>query len=119
MSERLTIKNKELDYYYFDDDENDGYFTEKEYEVAGKLGQYEDIDEEIGINYITLNKLRKTNKIYYLNNNNEIMETVEIFSIDFINCNLKTIITSPFVDVWDFKDYGKTWALTREELENE
>ena len=84
--------------------------------IYNKLGQYEDVDEELGIDYITFNKLRKANKIYYLNDNNEIME-VEVYSIDLINCCLSAMIISPYINVWSFKEYGKTWALTREELE--
>ena len=85
--------------------------------IYNKLGQYEDVDEELGIDYITFNKLRKANKIYYLNDNNEIME-VEVYSINLINCCLSAMIISPYINVWSFKEYGKSWALTREGLEN-
>lgn len=153
MSERLTIKNKELDYYYFDDNENDGYFTNKEYEVAGKLGQLEDIEEELNLYVLEENQRCLSNflrlilaeeKGFYYKKDNEvhfcrwcirvglrIVETKPCYAVK--ETTLKSCYYGDVEEVkeladahyWDWKtclnfhleDYGKTWALTREELE--
>jgi len=75
-----------------------------------KLGQLEDIEEELGIDLITLFKALK--KGFYSKDgeyhhfSNLFFDSEEIY--DGYNN----------VDYY-FKDYGKTWALTKEELENE
>lgn len=93
-----------------------------------KLGQLEDIEEELGIDLIILFKALK-NGIYVKNRKNEIRR---------VSCNIGLVETGGhnslglrFQDTnykWrylvldtsrdnDVKDYGKTWALTKEELE--
>lgn len=76
-----------------------------------KLGLLEDIEDELGIELLTLIKASKegffkTNKfgkLSYINPNK---------SIDFKN---KCILVGSYTKL-SFKDYGKTWALTKEEL---
>lgn len=79
--------------------------------VHNKLGQLEDIEEELGIDLITL----FTNKEFYCRHSNEIIKR------DCLGILLPTkqIMLG---DLWSFTsydltDYGKTWALTKEELE--
>ena len=82
-------------------------------EIIAKLGQLEDIEEELGIGLITLFKALK-NGVYY-----KYKYGYEYRISKCRKCYLsdkKTLV----VDYHTYKylcDYGKTWALTREELE--
>lgn len=80
--------------------------------ALNKLAALEDIENDLGCNLIILFRALKSNKLFYITDENRIEEyvgTIEI--VDTTNIKL------PFVAVRDLKDYGKTWALTREELE--
>lgn len=89
-----------------------------------KLCQLEDIEEELGMELKVYHKLMnmlycsKTNILYA--KDKEIVQ-VGILEIDY--CKKKIIFykDSSYNDdyVYGFADYGKTWALTKEELENE
>lgn len=86
-----------------------------------KLAKLEDIEEEIGITLITLFKALKNGIYAKVKNTQEICQISEIISIG----EKSLILPSDFrrvvginVDL-DYKDYGKTWALTRQELEVE
>lgn len=76
-----------------------------------KLGQLEDIEEELGIDLAILFKAFKALKNGFYDENEEyhhfsnlFIDNIEIFdSYEKVSFNLK--------------DYGKTWALTKEELE--
>lgn len=87
-----------------------------------KLGQLEDIEQELGIDLITLFKALK--EPAYVVVNDKIVETYcghigeECKTIDF------EIDGKDYKNLYDIetfyvltKEYGKTWALTREELE--
>jgi hypothetical protein len=91
-----------------------------------KLGQLEDAEEENEIDLVTLFKALKDGawfkNPYYLSEINYI-KNLE-FNIDF-NKKRFDIRMDCFVKFYDystggafflFKDYGKTWALTKEEL---
>lgn len=84
-----------------------------------KLSQLEDIEEELGIDLITLNKLRKADKIY-----------VKFF--DEIQEWNKTKVDLRYCKIWygynagkgyglsqPLSNYGTGFALTKEELGNE
>ena len=82
-----------------------------------KLGQLEDIEEEIGIDLITLFKALK-NGIYWKDDNGKFYYfNLKDSVLDF---NEKMIVDNPIDDVYGetflLKEYGKTWALTKEEL---
>ena len=99
---------------------------DKEDIVLTKLKHYEDIEEELGIDLITLFKALK-NGIYLKFGSEKITGVYyehrailpRHFDKDykgyFIDLQLELSINFNFY----FKDYGKTWALTKEELENE
>ena len=78
-----------------------------------KLGQLEDIEEELGIDLITLYKLFKAKKVFSFSNCG-----VWEVSNDGINLYSKTI------SIWNgnckseypLSEYGKSFALTKEEL---
>ena len=107
-SKRLTYKVN--DYYYFDN-------VDELMDVSNKLGQYEDINEEIGIDYITLNKLRKAS-IIYVKFFNEIQKWDKT-KLDMRNCKIwyDYISGKGYTLSQPLSNYGKGFALTKEELE--
>ena len=109
---RLTKKN------------NIGYFPayeretkENYYDLVHKLGVLEDLEEEIGIDLITLFKALKQKFVFHKEN----------VKIELLGIHIKSgeLCLYGFVEdtthgvYLSFKEYGKTWVLTREELENE
>ena len=110
---RLTIKDENNAYWY--------YPKETDYDITcQKLGQLEDIEEELGIDLITLFKALK-NGVYYYSNSQLTKDSVNLinqFLCSGIHNELKyDLITSFERKIFNFKDYGKTWALAKEELE--
>ena len=126
---RLTKKN---DIGYFPAYERET--KENYYDLVHKLGVLEDIEEGNGIDLITLFKALKDG--FYIKYNDKIVhifpdkhitinfwyKTINVFIPPkfFIDCKKGMDYLSETIDeeYW-FKDYGKTFALTREELENE
>lgn len=86
----------------------------KEELVIQKLGQLEDIEEELGIDLKIIGNLI-ANGIYISTSLN--IEYLKGKHLCF-DKNEKCIFAfiSPHPIVLYFKDYGKTWALTKEEL---
>ena len=80
-----------------------------------KLGELEDIEEELGIDLIVLAKALKQGGVYVKSGPKVDWETpMQGFQI----CGDKTNGITLWSQVrLDPKDYGKTWALTKEELE--
>lgn len=107
-------------------------------DTANKLGQLEDIEDELGIDLLTFSKLLyaldkecvyvKVKKTKQYNGYSVDEETGEIerniiarFS-RYANGTREWFFTISFgnissVNHYLLKDYGKTWALTKEELE--
>ena len=88
-----------------------------ELDSVHKLGQLEDIEEEIGIDLITLFKALK-NGIYWKDDNGKFYYfDLKGSVLDF---NEKMIVDNPIDDVYGetflLSEYGKTWALTEDEL---
>lgn len=80
-----------------------------------KLGQLEDIEDELGIDLITLFKALKG--IYVKPNNIYVGSPYLCFSE---NENRELEFQFKVVDTWyKVKDYGKTWALDKKELTKE
>ena len=79
-----------------------------------KLGQYEDLEEEIGIDLITLFKATqqgiwmKRNKDFYFFDN---------LIVDFKHKCLVQIVSNDEVETFPFDSYGEDCGLSREELE--
>lgn len=90
-----------------------------------KLCQLEDIEQELGIELTTLFKAIK-NGIWYLDDN-EVPIFIEPRNLNINGVLFESIIDRAsfiidipddlFVDEVPFTDYGKTWALTKEELD--
>lgn len=81
-----------------------------------KLGQLEDIEEELEIDLITLFKAISNG--IYVKTKNGISKHYTIYLMKWQQTNTYCLYYRPYSHIW-FKDYGKTWALTKEELENE
>lgn len=87
-------------------------------QILNKLGQLEDIEEDLGIDLITLFKAQKIDQsIYLLDYDNTIYELdLAIIMSKYIE-GYNLIVFDGFDNAYlPLKDYGKTWALTREEL---
>lgn len=87
-----------------------------------KLGQLEDIEEELGIDLITLFKALK-NGFWSIDKKNHIYKmkpTEGNGGAMSFYASYDCIIKENAYDEQYFllKDYGKTWALTKEELKN-
>ena len=98
--------------------------NESDQMCVDKLGKLEDIEEEIGIDLITLFNIDKqlnTKKEIWFKIEDEIEESFRFDSYYIIDLKHKAFVKIEYepLDYLYFKDYGKTWALTKEELENE
>ena len=111
MKDRLTIKG----FQCRPEDISRIDFTHVELSnIYNKCREIEDIEEELGIDLITLFKALKG--IYIKPNNIYVGSPYLCFAE---NENRELEFQFKVVDTWyKVKDYGKTWALTKEELEN-
>ena len=109
--ERLTIKDKSI---------RDNFNAE-----YAKLADLEDIEEELGMELKIYHKLMSMlycgePNILYVKDKDTIVQ-VSILEIDY--CKKKIIFYEDISDIdgyiYNFIQYGKTFALTKEELENE
>ena len=110
---RLTMKIKEGFYIAPNINSTD--------DLKYKLGQLEDIEEELGIDLVTLFKaLKKGIFVAYDSSfgmaNKPKIKIVKDKATGICYRNKKWYIQE---DETLIKDYGKTWALTKEEIEND
>ena len=112
---RLTRFNKLTNEYEYHLHNPNTSMIEDEIAGTQKLGQLEDFEEELGIKLLTLFKALK-NGVYVKNLNSDksgfYYRKVECL---FFRLKQKAIVTQGCND-YPFKGYGKTWALTKEEL---
>ena len=97
-------------------------------QIITELLEYKCIEEELGIDLITLFKALK-NGVYYDIGSKTIryyeIDGSQYIDIDIQDQFLNLMYVSPYEDSCHCEmslaldDYGKTWALTKEELENE
>ena len=119
---RLTKKSdsvlEAIEYQLIDEKENlDANEGIKKIPVlaTNKLGKLEDIEEELGIDLITLFKALKQ-KFVFRKENVKIeligihIKSEELYLFGFIKDTIQAVYLS-------LKDYQKTWFLTKEELE--
>lgn len=94
-------------------------------EVCDKLGQLEDIEDELGIDLVTLFKALKNKELYWKTNKYGIIKTTfdneslrpEVSFDNYIDNEWSIgLVSNALSDDELLKDYGKTWALTKEEL---
>ena len=93
----------------------------KRLEEIDKLGQLEDIEEELDIDLITLFKALKQG-IYYFANLTQLTKDYVWLADNYISVGTREKLSYFFITAFErktllFADYGKTWALTKEELE--
>ena len=110
----MRLTNKYQDLLHYDNGETSYYTSPSYVKVLNKLGQLEDIEEELGIDLITLLKGGK-HGIWYLSNGTLYFQKLDICLVD--KCFREYIDYERRYMKYYFKDYGKTWALTKEELE--
>lgn len=108
---RLTRKDNRFKYGYQIPYDYSNYHQD----VFVKLGQLEDIEEELGIDLITLFKALK-NGIYVVEENDNYIVEDNIRSIENWKDGWGITTNMEKLELL-FSEYGKTWALTREELE--
>lgn len=84
--------------------------------VYEKLGQLEDIEEELGIDLVTLFKALKDG--FYRYRPTAINNVICFIAKPKVNMKQKCFTYGSYGKSY-FKDYGKTWALTKEELKDE
>jgi hypothetical protein len=115
--ERLTKKNN-----------GNTPYNQKEYpylasadinDITNKLGKLEDIEEELGIPLEVLFKALKKGKVWACENSlwGYSYHNVVRFNLNEVILQSKVCSYSDCDWDIDLKDYGKTWALTSEELE--
>lgn len=124
MNERLTYKRGKG--ILVENNIEYGTLTNVCYQdCVDKLGQLEDVEQELGIDLV---KLLNAKKVYYMgwNRSADVLEIKETHKL-FINLTNRTIEYyeneySEFTFDLELKNYGKNdiyggWALTKEELE--
>ena len=106
---RLTKKN-DIGYFPIFEHETKG----KYYDLVHKLGSLEDLEEEIGIDFITLSKILKQRFVY----DNDLVKiellglhikSDELYLYGFVEDTMHAVYLR-------LKDYGKTWTITKEKL---
>lgn len=116
MMSRLTYKVN--DAYYVKEAR---HLYEDCNELVGKLGQYEDLEEELNIDLITLFTAKKegiyyktiNHNIYYISKNCLCLEFNYEWELWVEN---HSILEGLLIHL---KDYKKTWALCEEDLKSE
>ena len=106
---RLTKKN---DIGYFPAYERET--KENYYDLVHKLGVLEDLEEEIGIDFITLSKILKQRFVY---DKDQVkvellglhIKSDELYLYGFVEDTMHAVYLR-------LKDYGKTWTITKEKL---
>ena len=89
-------------------------------DIYCKLELLENLEEELGIDLITLFKALKQKFVFHKEN-----VKIELIGIHFKSIKSNELYLFGFVEdtvhavYLSLKDYGKTWALTKEELEND
>ena len=110
---RLTGKN-ETGYYSRDND------LSGDIPSATKLGQLEDIEEELGIDLSLRHKVETSEKLYCRDDKGNLIETRYYYSYGKDGVGLELPMeTEPYYRIasYPWKDYGKTWGLEKKDLE--
>ena len=133
---RLTKKSnstlKEIEYQLIDEKENlsaNEGIKKIPVLATNKLGRLEDIEEELGIDLITLFKALKDGiNVYYENeeryqfHNNlrlEYHKTLGWGLVDIYGSICRNDMPMKLdMEFYELKEYGKTWALDKQTLEN-
>lgn len=92
-------------------------------QIQNDLDNIEVIEEELGIDLITLFKTLKYG-VYYFTNGVQLTKDYVGLIDNYMGVGPHEKLSYSFItrterQILSFNDYGKTWALTKEELENE
>ena len=96
-----------------------GYELDLFTDIYCKLEHLEDIEEELGCPLEVMFKVLKQKFVYNIEN-----EKIELLLV-FLSNKSNDLYLYGFTEITtqdvrlSLKDYGKTWALTKEELEND
>ena len=82
-------------------------------QLFDKLKPLEDIEEELGIDLLTLFKAIQDG--IWVKTKNDISQHFTVSLRKWLQTNTYCLYYRPYSHIW-FKDYGKTWSLTKEEL---
>lgn len=102
--------------------ENGFYELEKGQEIYGEengirlvqiVGEYEDIEKELGIGLITL--IKAISNGVWVKTKNDISKHLTVALKKRHHTKEYLLFYRPYSHIY-LKDYGKTWALTKEEL---
>lgn len=110
--------------YHTDDGEYVGMPNYIEIRTAlEKLSRLEDIEEEIGIDLITLFKALKYGAYYYTSQNQLTHDYVWLYD-NYVSASVRdklsySLLTCFQKQILSFEDYGKTWSIYRENLEDD
>ena len=114
---RLTYNPHREDNTYMGNQNKEDYDIDL-YKCVDKLGKLEDIEEELGIDLITLFKASKKGIFVEEQNTNEKEIVFEEITLDLNNKLL--LFRQPRKEIGKgrtISQYGRTWALRREELD--
>ena len=112
---RLTTKYLQSENYFADaisEDATDEEIKKYHYSIIAKLGQLEDIEDELGIDLITLFKALEQG-IYFKNEYSK--EEGIVFARPTLSIHFELYVNP--LCVFQLGGYGESWALTKEELE--
>ena len=104
--DRLTRKGKNWFQLYDEENLEDSYYE--------KLYLLEDIEEEIGVDLVTKDKVEQAHMVYS-KQYGKVFIAFWYRKYIIIEIDSNRAITTRLL----YKDYGKTWALTEEELEED
>lgn len=108
---RLTEK-KENGFYELKEEQKI-YGLENGIRLIQMVGKYEDIEEELGIDLITL--IRALKNGVWVKTKNDISKHLTVALKKRHHTKEYWLFYRPYSHIY-LKDYGKTWALTKEEL---
>ena len=106
---RLTNKNNDVP-----NDYGISYKTTKK--CIQKLGQLEDIEDELGIDLKVFVNMIKGTKVFSKRNGEIYEQDFDYYDFHFYYQCFCLNISGSLEPMYYAKDYGKTWALTKEEL---
>ena len=86
-----------------------------------QLEEYRKIEEEFGIDLITLFKVLKYGVYYYTSQNQLTHDYVWLYD-NYVSASVRdklsySLLTCFQKQILSFEDYGKTWSIDRKELE--